>query len=224
MRTVILTGASRGLGRAALERLARASVPVVSIGRSRPDADGVRHIDCDLLSLADAESWAVLDGALGDIDGDLTFINCAGSVQPIGGLDEATPQALLDSLTVNLTAPLAIARSLVSRAERDGRSLQIVNVTSGAAQRAIGGWTAYCAGKAAARMAFDAMQATHPERVAVTHWDPGALDGDMQAEIRGATGRFPARDTFVRWQAEGVLKQPAEAADELMGILQGLPA
>lgn len=222
MRTVILTGASRGLGRALLERLTQASVPVVSLGRSRPDAEGVRHIDCDLLSLGRADGWVALDAALTDVDGDLTFINCAGTVQPIGGLDEAAPQALLDSLTVNLTAPLAIARSLTAMAERDGRSLQIVNVTSGAAQRAIGGWTAYCAGKAGARMTFDALQATHPERVVVTHWDPGALDGDMQAEIRGATGRFPARDTFVRWQAEGVLKQPAEAADELMTLLQGL--
>jgi benzil reductase ((S)-benzoin forming) len=224
MRTVILTGASRGLGRALLERLTQVSAPVVSVGRSRPDVADVRHIDCDLLSLAGTDGWVALDAALAGIEGDLTFINCAGTVQPIGGLDEAAPQALLDSLTVNLTAPLAIARSLLAVAGRSGRSLQIVNVTSGAAQRAIGGWIAYCAGKAGARMAFDVLAATHPERVAVTHWDPGALDGDMQAEIRGAAGRFPARDTFVRWQAEGVLKQPAEAADELMAILQGLPA
>jgi benzil reductase ((S)-benzoin forming) len=224
MRTVILTGASRGLGRALLERLMQASIPVVSIGRSRPDAEGVRHINCDLLSLARADGWAALDTALADLDGDLTFINCAGTVQPIGGLDESAPQALLDSLTVNLTAPLAIARSLTAMVERDGRLLQIINVTSGAAQRAIGGWTAYCAGKAGARMAFDALAATHSGRVSVTHWDPGALDGDMQAEIRGAGGRFPARGTFVRWQAEGVLKQPGDAADELMAILQDMPA
>lgn len=225
MKGVVITGGSRGLGAGLFRRLAASSCLLIPIGRSElpwPTSASaeVRPIKLDLRSLADAERWIWLSEELAasvsssGLSG-LLFVNNAGTVQPIGGLDESEPEAIADATLVNFTAPLAILRALLQVARARTVPLHVTNMTSGASQRPIGGWSAYCGTKAGVRMALDAAQRTYPELMTVNHIDPGALEGAMQEEIRATQSTFPDRDMFVRWKEEGRLRPIEEAAEEI---------
>ncbi len=62
----------------------------------------------------------------------------------------------------------------------------VVNVTSGAADRPIGGWGMYCSTKAATKMFLSvlARQEGTDYRLKVHHFDPGVMDTKMQSRIR----------------------------------------
>jgi NAD(P)-dependent dehydrogenase (short-subunit alcohol dehydrogenase family) len=111
-----------------------------------------------------------------------------------------------------------------------GRPLRIVNVSSGAATRAYAGWSAYCATKAALRMAGQVVAveadayppgAAGPLDLAVVTYEPGVVDTAMQAEVR-ATPRaaFPALDRFLELHASGRLADPASPAAEIAALLE----
>lgn len=226
MKGVVITGASRGLGSALLCRLTGSPARLIAIGRGAlpkgvaAGAD-IRTLDLDFRHLSDPEHWIRLATELSvglaaspPLDG-IVFINNAGTVQPIGGPDETDPASISDGILVNFTAPLAILRALIAFARSGGIPLHVVNITSGASVRPIGGWTVYCATKAGIRMGLDAAQRTYPDMMTVVHVDPGALDGSMQEEIRSSGATFPDRDLFVRWKSEGRLRSVEEAANDI---------
>lgn len=226
MRGVVITGTSRGLGAELFRLLAGEVVRLVPIDRyaraplSSANAE-IHHLEQDLSALAEADRWETLtEGLRARLDGrpsidGLIFVNNAGTVHPIGGPDECTPAELTGAVAVNLTAPLAIVRAMLDIARPQAVPVHVVNITSGASLRPIGGWAAYCATKAGIRMALDSAQRTYPDRLTVAHVDPGVLDGSMQDAIRRADRTFPDRDMFVRWKAEGRLRTPSQAAHEI---------
>lgn len=99
--------------------------------------------------------------------------------------------------------------------------LRIVNVSSGAAVRAFPGLAAYCASKAALRMAGMAVAAEGMERLAILSYEPGVVDTEMQTATRSkARDEFPWVETFQRFHAEGVLVRPELPARDVVAFLE----
>jgi benzil reductase ((S)-benzoin forming) len=100
----------------------------------------------------------------------------------------------------------------------------ILNISSGAAQRAVDGWGAYCASKAA----LDALTRTAQKEqdirssgIRIRSLSPGVLDTAMQEHIRSADQqRFSEVASFERMHAEGHLVEPQEAASKIVAWLQ----
>src|SRR5947209_15409024 len=90
-RTALVTGASRGIGRATAEALARAGAHVIVTARDQAQLDtvaaeigqGTRGIAADLAQPREVD--ALFDAA-GPVD---ILINCAGVIQPIAPVDVA---------------------------------------------------------------------------------------------------------------------------------------
>ena len=51
MKTMIITGGSSGIGKAAAEMLAKKGYVVYDFSRHGENAEGIRHIECDVKSL-----------------------------------------------------------------------------------------------------------------------------------------------------------------------------
>lgn len=142
--TFLVTGASRGIGRAIAERLETLGHQVVGIARS--DTDGTfpgTLIRCDLSQPEEtAAALARIDSEF-DIAGIVNNVGVA-SPQPLGEVDLATLQAVWD---LNVRTAVQITQTLVPgmKARRSGK---IVNICSraifGARER-----TAYAAAKSA---------------------------------------------------------------------------
>lgn len=159
MELVILTGASRGLGRAMAEQLLAADRLLITISR-RPDpaleataAARGAHVEQWALDLAHGLNAAVrLESWLRDQDGArytaATLINNAALVGPAGPLQEADPEAIAAALRVGLEAPALLSAAFLRATDRWRGARKVLNISSGAAHVPIPGSAVYCAAKA----------------------------------------------------------------------------
>lgn len=124
-RTMVVTGASRGMGLATAARLATYGHKVIGVARTAPDDFPGDFIQADL---SDERSTARLVKRLGDryqVDG---LVNNAGNVHP-GGLEEATSHDLRDTVEIHVRAAIQITQSLIPGMRERGWG-RIVNMAS----------------------------------------------------------------------------------------------
>ncbi|MCP4381477.1 MAG: SDR family oxidoreductase [Hyphomicrobiales bacterium] len=191
----IVTGASRGLGAEIARALAGAGAVVAVTARRLADAeivaDGIKAaggnaiaVPCDV---ADARSVLEAVAAVrSELGAPTILVNNAGVIEPLGPLHKADVDALTTNIEINLLGPARMAQAVLSDMESAGRGT-IINVSSGAARRAIAGWGAYCVAKAGLAMLGRVFAAEHGEAgVRVYGFAPGVVDTGMQADIRAA--------------------------------------
>ncbi|MBV8759669.1 MAG: SDR family oxidoreductase [Deltaproteobacteria bacterium] len=141
-KTALVTGGTRGIGKAVADELAALGARVITVARNAPDAGHAHsHVAADL---ATPEGRAAIVRA---VDGPLHVLvhNAATNVRkPLTGYDDATLEHLI---ALDLTAPLLLSRDLHPRlAEAGGAS--VIHVGSVAGQVALPTGVAYAAAKA----------------------------------------------------------------------------
>lgn len=150
-KRILVTGASRGIGRALTQLLAAEGAEVLALARTIEALDdlseGIERQACDL---ADSRArTALIAGLQGQrLDG---VINNAG-IQITADFCKSTadPQDIEQELAVNLTAPMHLAAGLLPVLARTPGSF-LVNVTSGLALAPKPQAPVYCASKAGLR-------------------------------------------------------------------------
>ncbi|WP_152360433.1 SDR family NAD(P)-dependent oxidoreductase [Microlunatus speluncae] len=225
-RTAVVTGASRGLGRAVAGALAAAGADLVLVARDaeallRVAAElqdhgvGVRTVPADL-SLPGAPD-AVAD-AVGAAD---LLINNAAVVTPIDASRRLPSAAVAEAVAINLTAPMILGFRMLGSMIDNGWG-RIVGISSGVAARpdAMIGGNVYGTGKAAleAHLANLAAELAGTGVTANTY-RPGMIDTGMQAWIRdqgGTAVQRSLRERFVAAHRDGRLRPPEEVAAVLV--------
>jgi len=230
---VIVTGASRGLGRAIAAQVLSEGAHVLGI--SRREAEGLVGSPTATL-----EQWAAdladplpVAGRLSDWLAGLArqqpvrvrLIHNAALLSEPGNVADAVPADQARSLRVGLEAPVALTTCFL-RATADWHfaDRRVLFVSSGLGRRAMAGGATYCAQKAgldhfARALALEEGARTGGARVASVA--PGIVDTDMQRQLRGAdAARFPERSTFDEWHRTGALASPEAAAARLLALLE----
>src|SRR5690606_36102140 len=152
-RNVLITGASRGLGRALARTLAAAGARVVLVARQSPDLDeavasirdagGVAHaIAADVGDKTAIHPIAHRAAALvGDID---VLINNASTLgpTPLRLLADSECEDFEQVLQTNLLAPFRLTRAVLGSMLLRGRGL-VVSISSDAAVEAYASWGLY---------------------------------------------------------------------------------
>ncbi len=179
MRSVLVTGAARGLGAAVSERL-RADGYAVLATDLRP-APGLVGLD-----VRNASQWESAASALAEAGEPWGLVNCAARTV-VRDLFEIAPDEWDDVLATNLRGPFlgVQAVGLLLRERGGGR---IVNIASDSAFRGVGVTGAhYAASKAAlitlTRRAAAALAGSGVTANAVA---PGTLDGETVRELAGS--------------------------------------
>jgi NAD(P)-dependent dehydrogenase (short-subunit alcohol dehydrogenase family) len=224
---IIVSGVSRGLGAAMFECLMKRSVVPIGIARRVPDTlraaakqGRCKIMECDL-SVPDEISKLDFGSHMADGATAIVFISNAGVVEPVAPVGRIDSKRLIDAFMVNVVAPAIIANNLAGLAASMGVPFKAINIGSGASSRPIPGWSAYCAGKAAAQMFFDCL-AAEPSGATAETIDPGVIDTGMQEAIRRAPENdFPDRAEFIRLKQDGVLQDPDVVARDILSS-QGL--
>ncbi len=186
----LLTGASRGLGRALALALARDGAALVLCARGQADLDEAaahcRALGGDVLAVAadvgrpeDRELLVAL--ALDRFRHVDVLVNNASSLgpTPLPLLADTDPEAFASVLRVNLEAPFRLARALVGGMLLRGAGV-VVNVSSDAAVEGYPGWGAYSAAKAGLDGLTRVWAAElEGSGVAMVSVDPGDMDTEM---------------------------------------------
>jgi len=216
---IFITGVSRGLGKAIAELYLSKGERVTGIGRSAQiEHENFVFIQCDLSDLD-----AVRDLTFDELDEPVTLINNAGIIGDINRISDMETSDVDLVLTVNVSAPVMLTRKIyASVADKD--LFTLVNISSGAAKRAIPSWASYCASKAALNMHTETFfleeqeKGNAPRVYAVA---PGVVDTGMQTQIRSANPEnFSALENFKSLKEEGKLFSSEEAANRLFQLLR----
>lgn len=222
----IVTGASRGLGRAIAEQLLQPGHVVLGISRQAPAAPaGLAQWACDL---ADPMPVAArLQGWLEAFDdrhfASAALINNAAMLADPKPLRDADAAALSASVRVGLEAPLLLTAAFL-RATRTWRTdKRVLHISSGLGRRAMASQGPYCAVKAALDHLARAQaleEALLENGAKVCSLAPGIIDTDMQVQLRGADpAAFPDHDAFVQMKSGGRLDSAPAAAAKVIAYL-----
>jgi NAD(P)-dependent dehydrogenase (short-subunit alcohol dehydrogenase family) len=221
-KTALVTGASRGIGRAVATRLAaRGALVAVHYGHGRREADEVvaaivagghaafavgadlsrSSAAEDLFETLDAEFVARTGGR--DLD---VLVNNAG-IGPRAPIEEVSTRVLDAVVQINLKAPFLLIQQASPRLRRGGR---IINVSSMATQHAFPELAAYVAAKGGLEVLTLALaQHFGPRGITVNAVLPGATATDMSpASTDPAIAKRVAAST-----ALGRLGEPDDVAD-----------
>jgi NAD(P)-dependent dehydrogenase (short-subunit alcohol dehydrogenase family) len=204
-RVALVTGASRGLGRALARQLATRGWTLVLDARGVEELDtvaGELSAGTDVVAIpgdvADPEHRAALAAAVRRLGGLDLLVNNASALGPSPQPALANyPLDVLRRVTdVNLIAPLGLFQLVLSSlTERAGR---VVNVSSDAAVEPYPGWGGYGSTKAALDQLTAVLGAEHPD-LKVYAFDPGDMRTDMHQRA------FPGEDISDRPQPETVV-------------------
>lgn len=181
----VVTGGTKGIGRAIAARLAADGMDVIAAARHATDLpQGVRFVPCDV---TDAESVKTLFAGLGQVD---ALVNAAG----LAGVNPLSPDDPLwhAILAANLTGPwLCCTAALPRMPNRMGR---IVNISSVLGLRAVPDQPAYCAAKhGLIGLTRSLALAVAPRGITVNAICPGWVDTDMAQERFRDLGITPAQ-------------------------------
>ncbi|WP_238008135.1 SDR family NAD(P)-dependent oxidoreductase [Dactylosporangium sp. AC04546] len=228
MRSVVITGVSRGLGAALFDVSTGRGDRIFAVGRHfTPEQRQLRDErpeDVTLFStdIADAHWLPDNDTLRAFLRGsdDVVLIHNAAVVEPIGAVGKLTTEAITNAIAVNLTAPIVLTNTFLRAAPYDAR-VRVLFVSSGAARRIIDGWALYCTTKAGGETFFDvvASQVKEDERISVVNIDPGQMDTGMQEDIRKAASTvafFPEKQRWVDAPTEGRLADPIAVAERIL--------
>lgn len=188
-RTILVTGAGRGIGAALAGLLAAKGAQVFAGVYGGPDPACAAHLErCTVaeLDVTDPASVETMIARIAAQGGRLdALVNNAGAITPIGHVDSLETDALRAAHEVNTLGLHRMTCAALPLLRAAGGV--VVNAGTGAATTPMEGWTAYCTSKAAARM-MTLMFATELAGSGVQFFFVGIppTDTGMQAEIRSA--------------------------------------
>ena len=227
-RTVLITGASRGIGASAARVFAAAGASVALTARTG-DAiaalageigEAALAIPCDVSRFWEVS--AAVDATVQTFGGLDVLINNAGVIEPISHLAESDPDGWGQAIDINLKGVYHGMRAAMPGMLEAGGGT-ILTVSSGAAHGPVEAWSHYCASKAGAAMLTRCADKEGREGgIRAMGLSPGTVATEMQREIK-ASGINPVSKLDwsdhipPEWPAQALLWMCSPAADAWLG-------
>ncbi len=184
----LITGASKGIGRATALKLAEEKIEIVATGRNATDlkslqteisrAGGTCHIyPAELNIQKDIRGLTQFIAKTGDL---LLLVHSAGlaRVGTVRQMNKKDWQAVIDT---NLSAPFFLTQNCLPFMKKGSR---IVFINSVAGKQTFSEWAAYCVSKFGLRAMADVLRPeVAAEGIGVTTIYPASVDTSMQAGL-----------------------------------------
>lgn len=229
----VLTGATRGLGLAMAQQLAKEGGHLISLSRqpvagladlAQTHQTSLTEITVDLVDAAALEQAAeqmVKTLSQSEVQNSCRIIHNAGGVAPMDNASQLTDlNAIRSAFDINIAAPIYLTSHFLN-ATRHCVDRRIMLVSSGAGRQARGSWGVYCATKAAMDRYAEVVSAETHANTRVSSVAPGVIDTDMQVEIRATPAqKFPTVGRFVELHQQGALMPAPITAKAMLNLLQ----
>ncbi|WP_322890850.1 MULTISPECIES: SDR family oxidoreductase [unclassified Yoonia] len=227
-KTVLITGASRGIGEATAREFAECGANVALIARTTDDiariagdiGERALAIPCDVSRYVQVEqAVAATAKTFGGLD---VLINNAGVVDPMGDFGDLDPDDWARTVDINLKGVMYGMRAVVPGMIAQGHGT-ILNISSGAAHNPVQGWTAYCASKAGAYMLTRTVDLEcRAKGLRIMGLSPGTVATQMQRDIKeSGIGPVSQLDWSVHippeWPARALVWMCSPEADPYLG-------
>src|SRR5699024_9523969 len=234
MRHAVVTGVSKGLGESIAKLLMESGVHVTGVSRStNSNLNDVasehnvtyQHFSCDLGDLeATEKTFQQIGEDIFSQEPDTVYlVNNAAVLEPIDKSMNTKSADVANHIQVNTTAPMIVTNLFLKKAaDQDVRFIS-TTITSGAAERPVYGWSAYCTSKSSINMFTKTAALEQDElttRSKVIAFSLGIMDTEMQERIR-ESDRDAFRDVeqFREYKQRHMLKDTDTVSGVLVDIL-----
>ena len=227
-KTVVITGASKGIGAAAARAFAAEGANVALLARTESALnDLATEIGPKALAIAcDVADYTAVEGAIaqtveafGSVD---VMINNAGVISPVGRIEDIDADVWGTMIDINLKGVFNGMKAVLPQMRAQGAGT-VLTISSGAAHGPLEGWSHYCSSKAGAAMLTRCLDKEERENgIRAMGLSPGTVATDMQVEIK-ASGINPVSqlDPSVHipadWPAKCLVWMCSDEADANIG-------
>jgi benzil reductase ((S)-benzoin forming) len=219
-----ISGASAGLGAALAATIPFENAELIDISR-RGGTPGAHHVAVDL---ADPDSWPLVEDdfqrRIATRDPELViFIHNAGTLTPLGSADHVDTAQYTRNVLLNSASAQVLGQSFLRAVSGRQCEQHLIMISSGAAMQPHEGESSYCAAKAGIDQWVRTVGLEQRRRspgCRVISLSPGAVDTDMQAELRAASpDEVPESTRFREMEALGQLSKPENVARIIWSLL-----
>ncbi|AEA43210.1 SDR family NAD(P)-dependent oxidoreductase [Fluviicola taffensis] len=221
---IIITGTSKGIGRAITENYLSLGEKVIGIGRNHTISNpNYTALSCDLSNQELVNQIPFTD--LGEEP--IIFIHNAGILGEVDYFEKLGAHVLVEVMQVNLFAGASILQKLLKQIPKE-QSFKAIFISSGAGKNPIASWASYCASKAAVDLFCETIQ-LEEEQLGRLEFKclsvaPGVVDTEMQATIRATTSEtFSEIERFKEYKNSNQLYSPELVAKKLHQLIHEMP-
>ena len=184
MKQAIVTGTSRGLGRAIALQLLEQGWKVTGISRNQSiEHEKYIHVCADL---TDSNCVNALSLGLNPDAEEYMLIHNAGTLGEIGYVGEVSDAMIQQGFQLNLITPSILTNQFLQETQHKKRT--VVAITSGASKNQYDGWGMYCSSKAGLDAYFAVVmkevELRNDKNTRIYSIAPGVVDTSMQEQIR----------------------------------------
>lgn len=224
MNILIITGGSKGIGKAIAQKYASENFTVFSISRSKTSEVNYQQITADLSNTSEAVK--AIQRVFSNLETEkvtsITLLNNAGSLGEIHTVGNLDSEKIQQTIQLNTTTPLVLSNEFIKLTKKLNCKKKIINISSGAAMNPYSGWSIYCTSKSALDMTTKAIaneQSDIENGVKCIAIYPGVVDTDMQTVIRKTTeSEFKNVQRFIELKENNELYAPEFVADKIFKI------
>lgn len=218
-KTLLITGASSGIGAACVKQAAQLNLNVIATARNENKLQLLQRqfnsLQIIVADIATETGRTIIDQSI-KIPIDYLLHNAAVLDKPQKFID-LTLTDFRNNLQTNAEPIFFLTQKLIPKFNPNSR---ILSLSSGAAKQAIAGLGNYCISKAAALMASQILKIELQKHdLLVNDYFPGVVDTGMQKTLRSSnTDIFPFSDDFIKMKNDKQLNSPTKVAANIIDI------
>jgi len=223
MNYYFITGTSSGIGNAIVKELLQSENNFVFGFSRRNDINNnsFKHTKIDLSDLIQVSGFSFPN--LKNVE-KIVLINNAGTLGEIKHFGNLSSSDIITSFNVNITSVAILTNSFIKKYQDENTEKIIINISSGAAQKAYDGWGSYCTTKAGINMlteVIDKEQAFKGFPIKTFAIAPGVVDTLMQTQIRNSNETdFSNIEKFHKLKSSKALYLAEDVAKQLVSFCE----
>lgn len=216
-KTAIITGSSEGIGKAITKMLLKKNYDVY--GYSRSNSLTHKNFNFRQSNLSDLNQVKKIKLPNINKESEVILINNAATIGNILPLNEKLDRDIIYEYNLNLISPVLMIKKFINKYPSHNKL--IINISSGAANKAIASWSTYCSAKSAIDAITNVLNVESYNNLNVFSFYPGIVDTKMQKDIRGSDpDKFPLYEKFIGYYRNNELFSANYVSQKIMKIIK----